>query len=126
MAYRKANELKRTKDSPQLLVDGVVKEVYTDDMDHPVVAEVYTVPESAKAIGKTTITIKRWISDNLIPAPVLIDCINGYRHYSRGELSIIAELLHKYSKDYSYIVSVDSPFVHSVQQRLEHYRRTSI
>ena len=95
-------------------------------MDHPVAAEVYTIPESAKAIGKTPLTVKRWIGDNLIPPPVLVDCVNGYRHYSKGELSIIAELLHKYSRDYSYVVSGDNPFVHSVWQRLEHYRRTSI
>lgn len=102
------------------------KEVFTDAMDHPTIAEVYTIPEAAKALGKTPLTIKRWIRDDLIPPPVLLDTIHGYQHYSRGEMEIIAELLGQYSKDYSYIVSNDNPFVHSVWQRLEHYRRTQV
>lgn len=96
-------------------------------MDVPVYAEVYTIPESAKAIGKTTLTLKRWIGDSMIPAPRLVDCVNSYKHYSKGELQIIAELLNVYSKDYSYLVAGDeNPFVHTVRQRLEHFRRTHI
>ena len=95
-------------------------------MDHPLTAEVYTMPEAAKALGKTVITLKRWISDDLIPPPVLTDTVHGYKHYSRGELEIIKELLYEYSSDYSYIVSTNNSFVHSVWQRLEHHRRTKI
>lgn len=98
-------------------------------MDHPVTAEVFTIPESAKAIGKTQLTLKRWISDELLPSPVLVDCVNGYMHYSRGELEIILKLLQTYSKDYSYLVSTragNNPFVQRVWQELEAYRRQSI
>ena len=98
----------------------------TDDMDYPVVSEVYTVPETAKALGKTVLTVKRWIKDGMLPPPVLADTVNGYRHYSRGELEIVCDLLASYAKDYSYIVGTNNPFVHSVWQRLEAHRRRNI
>jgi len=124
-AYRSSNPAKRAVVNA-LAVEGVEKEVYVNGMDHPTVAVVFTIPEAAKALGKTPLTLKRWISDDLIPPPVLIDTTCGYKHYSRGELMIILELLTQYSKDYTYIVANDNPFVHSVWQKLEHYRRTQI
>jgi hypothetical protein len=109
-----------------LLWDGVDKEVFVDGMDHPVTAQVYTMPEAARALGKSALTFKRWVKDRLIPPPVLQDTVNGYRHYSRGEMDIICELIHQNSNDYSYVTAANDSLIHSLWQRLEHYRRTSI
>lgn len=69
-------------------------------MDHPVTVEAYTLPEAADALGVTQITFKKWIQDDLLPEPILTDTVRGYRHYSVGELTVIATVLQEHRREF--------------------------
>lgn len=109
-----------------LLWEGTLREVYVGDMDHPVSVEAYTVPEAAKALGRSELTVKRWIEDDLIPEPILADTLRGYRHYSVGELRIIAAELDRHSREFAYYTTKHQDTRHRIMQRLQGYRATSL
>lgn len=95
-------------------------------MDHPQVVETYTVPEAAHALGKSELTFKRWIAEDLIPEPVLRDTTRGYGHYSAGELRVIARILADHEREFSYYTTKHDSTRQRIMQSLEGYRRTSI
>ena len=90
----------------------------------PTSLNVYTVPQSAKALGKTTVTFKRWIKDELLPPPVLEDTVYGHKHYSRGELEIIAEIIAKHEKEFAYLHTTHDETIERLWQAIEGYRRS--
>lgn len=97
-----------------------------DGMDHPVSANAYTLPEAARALGRSELTFKRWVSEDLIPGPVLLDVVRGYRHYSEGELKVIARELAVHEKEFSYYTVKHVRTRENIMQAMEGYRRTSI
>lgn len=105
-----------------MLLDGTQREVFTPEMDHPVVAEVYTIPEAARAIGRSELTIKRWLMEDLIPGPILTDTVRRYRHYSRGELEIIARILADHEREFAYYTAKHEQTRHRLMQEIQGYR----
>lgn len=79
-----------------------MREVTTEGMEFPATVEAYSVPEAAAALGRTPLTLKRWIEDDLIPEPVLQETTRGYRQYSVGELTVIARVLAAHEAEFSY------------------------
>ena len=71
-------------------------------MEYPAVVETFTIAEAAAALGKSDITLRRWISEDLIPEPVLRDTTRGYRHYSVGELRVVARILYEHEREFAY------------------------
>lgn len=87
-----------------VLKDGVEREVFVDgDTEEPVVVESYTLRETAAALDKSLLTIRSWMNNGIIPPCVLADTTCGYRHYSRGELEILAELVAEHECNYAYL-----------------------
>ena len=80
--YRKDNPLAASKLRDGLLAQGTPREVQTDDMEYPTTVEAFTIPEAARALGRTELTLRRWIADDLVPEPILIDTTYHYRQYS--------------------------------------------
>lgn len=105
---------------------GVDREVIAGDMDHPMVANTYTIPEAARALGKSELTFKRWLADDLVPEPVLVDTVRGYRHYSAGELSVIATVLARHEREFSYYTTKHEETRHAIMQNIQGYRSSSI
>lgn len=60
------------------------------------------MPEAARALGKSELTFKRWVADEMIPAPILTDTVRGYRHYAEAELHSIANVLAQHEREFSY------------------------
>ena len=85
---------------------------------------VYTVPKAAEALGKTTLTFKRWIKDQMIPPPVLQDTVHGYQHYSEGELELIARILAEHQREFDYFHATHTHTVERLWQAIDGYRRT--
>lgn len=95
-------------------------------MDSPAVVESFTIPEAAEAIGKSLNTFRRWVQDALIPEPYLRDTQSGYRVYSKGELTIIAEALQAHGQEFSYFRQDHTTVIHTINQRIQAYRSMHI
>lgn len=100
--------------------------MFVDGMDHPVMACVYTIPEAARALGRSELTFKRWISEDLIPEPILQDTTRGYKHYSEGELKVIGEVIAEHEREFSYYTGKHELTRQRLMQRVQGYRARSV
>lgn len=116
------NGRRKVPRKPKLKIPAEVKEVYLNATDS-VSLPVYTIPKAAKALGKTELTIKRWIKDEMLPPPMLKDTVKGYLHYSEGELQLIANVLTEHNREYDYFHATHSHTVERLWQAIEGYRR---
>lgn len=121
-AYRERNPPKPPRLRNGLLAPGQQREVVAGEMDHPAVVESYTLSEAAQALGRSELTLKKWINDDLVPEPVLRETIHGYRVYSVGELTIMARVLAEHERDYSYYTQQHDVTRNTMQQLLHGYR----
>lgn len=101
-SYRKDNPLPPSPLEGGLLEDGVLREVYTEGVEEVYSTQSYTVPEAARALGKSYITLKRWVRDGLIPAPILRDAHRQHRLYGAGELQEVCRVLAQHGREFSY------------------------
>jgi hypothetical protein len=95
-------------------------------MDHPVNIESFTVPEAARALGRSEIGFKRWLSDGIVPPPILLDTVRRYRHYSVGELMVIARVLREHEDEFRYLTVKHTPTIHTLWQGMQAYRAVHI
>lgn len=109
-----------------LLTEGQTREVYHEDMDHPVTARTYTLPEAAKALGRTELTFKKWLAEDMIPEPLLRDTIRNYRMYSEGELQAIANVLVEHEREFSYYTSKHEVTRHRIFQAVQAHRAHNV
>lgn len=103
-----------------------MRELFMEGMDHPATVVCYTLPEAARALGRSELTLKRWIEDDLIPEPVLRDTTRAYRHYSSGELQAIARVLAQHEREFTYYASTHTVTRERMMQTLHAYRATHI
>jgi hypothetical protein len=108
--------------------EPTLREVYRSDKAESeyIMLETYTIPQAAEALGKSQITLKKWIDEALIPPPVLACGTYGYALYSVGELQLIAEFLKSYQQDRVYLSKTEASELESLRQRFEGYRRSSL
>lgn len=109
-----------------MLYPGQQREVIADGMEYPAVVEAYSIPEAAKALGRTELTFKRWIEDDLIPEPILKDTTRNYRQYSAGELSAIARVLVEHEAEYSYYAVTHTYTRERIMQAVHGFRSIHI
>jgi excisionase family DNA binding protein len=95
-------------------------------MDHPVIVESFTVTEAAEALGRSVSTIRRWISDDKVPAPRLRDTVKQYPVYSVGELEVIARSIVEHEVNFVYVGSDYSHIVERLHQAIHAYREQFI
>lgn len=95
-------------------------------MEYPHTTECFTLPEAARALGRTEITLKKWIEDDLIPEPILRDTTRGYRQYSVGELTIVARVLALHEQEFSYYAYNHTQTREQIMQQLFGYREHNI
>jgi hypothetical protein len=124
--YRKGSPRQPSKMAGGLLTQGQEREVFDEDMDHPVVVTSYTVPEAAKALGRSELTFKKWIAEDLVPAPVLHECAKNYRVYSEGELRAIATVLAQHEIEFTYYSTKHEQTRHRLFQQVQAYRAHSV
>lgn len=100
-----------------------MREVISDDMEYPHVVEAFTLPEAAKALGRTELTLKRWIEEDLIPEPILRDTSRSYRQYSVGELQVLARELREHEREFSYYAMSHTARRERIMQHIFAYRQ---
>ena len=122
--YRSRNPKKAKVVDIDTGVEPTDKEVYKDGHEDRVICKrVFTIPESAKYLGKSPITFKKWITDRIIPPPIWLDTSYGYYHYDLHELQSIATALRRHEKDYSYLHHTHDVTINSIWQAIEAYRK---
>lgn len=124
--HRKNNPLPPSRIADGLLFEGQLREVFSDEMDHPVSVISYTVPEAARALGRSELTFRKWLADDLVPEPILKDTARGYRIYSVGELQSIANILAAHEREFQYYSTKHETTKHRIFQQVQAYRSRSI
>jgi hypothetical protein len=81
----------------------------------------FTVPEAARALGKTTARLRRWIADGIVPPPIL-RAGRGHLCYEAGELAALAAQLAAHERDYAYLCAKHQPTIAALRQALATYR----
>lgn len=127
-AYWKDKENSIYKAANELLITGQLKEVYRFEDTDPeyVFLVVYTMQEAADALGKSILTLKKWIKEEHIPAPILKCSSYGYLHYEEGEMQIISKFLQEFQNGRVYLSKNDASNMESLWQRIDGYRRSHI
>jgi hypothetical protein len=92
----------------------------------PVVALVFTVRETAQALGKSELTLRRWIKAGMIPPARLFDTSYGYQHYSRGELRIIARILARHAHEFDYLHKRHESTIGNIWDAVQNYREGKV
>lgn len=82
----------------------------------------YTMSEAAEALGRTRLTLKRWVRDGLIPPTVLADTVYQYRQYCEEELKLIAQQLAIHEAEFSYFTKKHVETIAEIQRVLQEYR----
>lgn len=128
-ATRSANRGSYQKDHPPtrklaggLLFPGTLREVTYDDAESPHSVESYSIAEVAKALGKSEVTIRRWIEADKIPAPYLRDTTKGNKVYSVGEADVMRRILSQYEAEYTYLGSTNHTAVSQMHEHMHAYR----
>lgn len=102
------------------------KEVEVAGMDYPVIVDVYSISESATALGRSTVGIKRWIRDGILPPPIIKDSSHGWPHYSKGELKLIAKVVAQHEEEYEYLSHTHTLTINRLWQSIEAFRKSNI
>jgi hypothetical protein len=121
--YRKGNPRKDSAISRGLLGTAVERELRVGETGPIMYVASFTIPESAAAIARSTITLKRWIRDKLVPPPVLMDTSHGYLYYSEHELKLIAKILVEHAKEFDYLHCTHTTTINQMWQAVEASRK---
>ena len=92
----------------------------------PTVALCFTVRETAQALGRSELTLRRWIKVGMIPPARLFDTSYGYMHYSRGELKIIARILARHEADFDYFHKKHESTIGNIWDAVQNYRAAKV
>lgn len=84
----------------------------------------YTVIEAAEALGRSIVNFRRWINNDLIPAPFLREQESSRKLfcYCTEELQLIARYLAQHERDYSYFGEKHETVIHQIAQAIHGYR----
>lgn len=85
----------------------------------------FTIPEAAEALGRTQLTLKRWIRDGILPPPIYKDSTYGYMHYSVGELQTVAKILASHERVYDYLRREHEETINRLWQAVEGHRKSN-
>lgn len=111
-----------------LLHEGTQREVQDvhGHMEYPQVVEAFTLPEAARALGRTELTLKRWITADMIPAPILRETTRHYFQYSAGELDVIARELQEHEREFAYYAETHIATRERIAQHVFAYRQQHV
>lgn len=95
-------------------------------MEHPVFVESYSMQETADALGKSYLSIRKWVSDGILPPPILRDTVRNINVYSVGELLVIRRELRRHEAEFSYLCITHDLTINRIWQAVQGYRSMHI
>lgn len=110
----------------EITARGTRREVTFEGAPRPITIETFSITEAASALGKSLSTFRRWLREDLLPEPYLEETSTGYHYYSRGELSVIAEVLAAHGEHFVAVCRRHTEVWHTIQQRISAYRAESL
>lgn len=105
-----------------LLCEGTLREVTHEDIETPTSVESFTIPEFSRAIGRSELTVRRWIEADKIPAPYLRETTKNLRVYSIGEAQVMARVLQRREAEFAYLTSTDHLAISEMHEHMHAYR----
>lgn len=112
------------------MVPGVQKTLYYEEdsvrYETSGYVESYSVPVTADALGRTKLSIKKWIRDGIIPPPVWRDTSRNFLHYTVGELSTIARVLAEHESSFVYLSTKHTSTIEALWEAVRVYRSSNI
>lgn len=88
--------------------------------------ESYSIPKAAEALGRTKLSLKKWIRDGIIPPPIWKDVSRGFDQYTVGELSVIARVLVEHQSSFVYVSVKHTATIGAIWNALTLFRETNI
>lgn len=103
--------------------NGTIREVYGDQRTGRRAQRqaTYTVSEAAQALGRSLVTLRRWIADGKIPRPFLKEGTRQQRVYSLQEMQIIGGLIAQAEAHGDYLTGT-SPAIFQIANQIQGYR----
>ncbi len=65
------------------------------------ILEVFTIPEAADSLGRSLPNFRRWLANDMLPAPIITDTSRNLACYSVLELEIIARELATHEREFA-------------------------
>lgn len=109
-------------------IEPEYKEVVVEGTDEPTYAYVYTIPNLARVLNRTPLTVKRWIQEGTIPKPIITDTARNYKHYSVGEYELLRDFLRRreVGEGLQYFNISQEDDIERLYQRFEGYRKHNV
>lgn len=120
--YQDAHPRPASRLANGLLARGSQREIFSDDLDHPVTRETYTIPEAAEALGKSLATLRRWIAADKVPAPFYWETTRQTRVYTEGEVQVLQGFIARHEDQFVYLGSQHTHVIESLHQAVHAYR----
>lgn len=90
-------------------------------MEEPAVADTFSVPEVAEALGRPLCAIQLWISTDILPRPILREVGgDGTWFFSKGELLVLKAFIDRYAGP-SALTNMRAA-THEIHQAIQAYR----
>lgn len=87
------------------------------------VGEAYTINKTAEALGMSHLGFKRWVSDGLVPEPVFVDVVYGYKQYMAWEVDAMIIPLSDHYDVYDYFHSTHTDTIDQVWRAVNKVRQ---
>jgi len=110
-AYNREKGPLESRLSEGLLREGVEREVKIDGLPDIYVMEAFTLREAGEALGRALLTIRSWIENEVIPAPMAEDASTGYQQYLRFELELLADVLAAHETHSQYVSTTNEDLI---------------
>lgn len=104
--YRKAHPLEPK--TPSAVYGGRMRVLHVPhrpgvDAGRSASLESFSLAEAADALGRSLLTFRKWIAQNLVPSPVFADVVKGNFCYTLPEVEAIAAGLVEHERTFVYL-----------------------
>jgi hypothetical protein len=105
-----------------LLTRGTDREVNIPGLTRTRKLETYTVPEAAEALGRSESNFRRWLQNEIVPAPFLVETTNKHVCYCLEELEIIGRHLAQHETGFASLCRSHDETITRMYQAIHGFR----
>lgn len=87
-------------------------------------ARSYTMRETSLALGRSLVTLNKWIRDGIIPAPIYVESIRGYVVYLAQEVQVMHRAIALHERSFTYLGTGHNATIQRIWSGIESVRQT--